>query len=584
MPPRVESQTVARVALVLVMCQICAFAQSSVNQVIQDTGPIFTYILDTGVSSPSRLAPNIISDKAGWTLLAEDDRDHAFAGDAILLNDRIAVAIRREAAGPEVYALGEKGPVYRATLTAAAVQDDETTTLERVEIVENTNGAVEVNTEYKTQQDKLVSIVYRLVTGQILIQATPKVGVDTLCVEGQTNFLVVPDFFADDIVFDARHGNEKSLPLPAENFFFHLSGVGSSIITCAWQTTDRSSRVVFAGEGEKRAIARSEVECVADKQIWVAFAEHSNLWHSRPLVADERNTDVALEWRPPFSAKWRANLVTDSEVAQSWNFADAPAAGHEALESEATANPCWFANSTPYIHPPAFKSAPSLLAVVYPIDRTQATPLNEFLLVDLMRSTLGVGPCQYILDVEGLDAQTAPTPALVCEYVESQLRKNKSRQNPTAMRERIGAMAGHVEQAEARVTAYAALSGKIRAIAGGALTSDNAETREMVRILDDLEATIAQLAPERRSPKDAKALAEQLAGLTDQASWQDSFQRVNAELRAIGSAQDRTLAKCRMDLRRLKQYCLSVEKRALSSAPLAQKIVACINDAFQKKE
>jgi hypothetical protein len=152
------------------------------------------------------------------------------------------------------------------------------------------------------------------------------------------------------------------------------------------------------------------------------------------------------------------------------------------------------------------------------------------------------------------------------------------------MRERIGAMAMHVEQAEARVSAYAALSGRMRAIGGGALTSDNAETREMARILDDLDATILQLAPARRSPKDAKALADQLASLTDRENWQDLFQRVNAELRAIGSAQDRTLAKCRMDLRRLKQYCLSVEQRASTSAPLAAKIVACINDAFQAKE
>ncbi|MCC6153146.1 MAG: hypothetical protein IT367_05275, partial [Candidatus Hydrogenedentes bacterium] len=562
---RVETQTIPRVALALVMCQMCAFAQRSVNQVIQDTGPIFTYVLDTGAPSPSRLAPNIISEKTGWTLLAKDDRDHAFAGDAILLNDRIAVVIRREAAGPEMYALGENGPVYRATLTAAAVQDDETATLQRLQIVENTTGAAEVSTDYTTRQGNLVSIVYRLVTGQIQIQATPKDGVDTLRIDGQTNFLVVPDFFADDIVYDARRGNEKALPLPAENFLFHLSGDGSSIITCIWQTTDRSSHVVFAGEGEKRAIVRSEVECVTGKPIWVAFAEHTNLWHARSLAADERNTDVALEWRPPFSAKWRANLVSDSEVAQSWNFADAPVAGHDARGSDATANPCWFANSTPYIHPPAFKSTSSLLAVVYPIDRTQATPLNEFLLVDVMRSTLGVGPCQYILDVEGLDAQTAPTPALVCEYVESQLRKNKSRQNPTAMRERIGAMAEHVEQAEARVAAYASLSGKIRVLGGGALTSDNAETREMVRILDDLDATIVKLAPARRTPKEAKALAEQLASLTDQASWQDSFQRVNAELRAIGSAQDRTLATCRMDLRRLKQYCRSVERRASNS-------------------
>ena len=40
-------------------------------------------------------------------------------------------------------------------------------------------------------------------------------------------------------------------------------------------------------------------------------------------------------------------------------------------------------------------------ALVYPINRLEATPLEAFTVVDVMRATLGVGPCEYILDVEG---------------------------------------------------------------------------------------------------------------------------------------------------------------------------------------
>ena len=151
------------------------------------------------------------------------------------------------------------------------------------------------------------------------------------------------------------------------------------------------------------------------------------------------------------------------------------------------------------------------------------------------------------------------------------------------MRERIDAMTRHVEHAESRVAAYAALSGKIHSIVSSAIPSGTAESREIIRILDGLDATIAQLAPARRSPKDARALADQLAGMAGQADWQGAFKRVDSELRAIGNAQDRTLAKCRMDLRRLKQYGVSVKANAPNAAPLADKIVACINEAFQAK-
>ncbi len=40
-------------------------------------------------------------------------------------------------------------------------------------------------------------------------------------------------------------------------------------------------------------------------------------------------------------------------------------------------------------------------AIIYPINRVKATPLDKFTVVDLVRATLGVGPCEYILDLEG---------------------------------------------------------------------------------------------------------------------------------------------------------------------------------------
>src|SRR5262249_23869520 len=39
--------------------------------------------------------------------------------------------------------------------------------------------------------------------------------------------------------------------------------------------------------------------------------------------------------------------------------------------------------------------------VVYPINRLPSTPLDVFTVVEVMRNTMGVGPCEHILDVEG---------------------------------------------------------------------------------------------------------------------------------------------------------------------------------------
>ena len=43
--------------------------------------------------------------------------------------------------------------------------------------------------------------------------------------------------------------------------------------------------------------------------------------------------------------------------------------------------------------------------MIYPLGRVNATPLDAFTVVDIVRATLGVGPCEYILDLEGQQGQ-----------------------------------------------------------------------------------------------------------------------------------------------------------------------------------
>ena len=46
--------------------------------------------------------------QAGWKIVPEDTTDHAFTGDAVLSNNRLAVVFRRGGPGAEVYGRGNK--------------------------------------------------------------------------------------------------------------------------------------------------------------------------------------------------------------------------------------------------------------------------------------------------------------------------------------------------------------------------------------------------------------------------------------------------------------------------------------------
>ena len=95
-------------------------------------------------------------------------------------------------------------------------------------------------------------------------------------------------------------------------------------------------------------------------------------------------------------------------------------------------------------------------AVVYPLGRVGATPLTALTVVDLMRATLGVGPCQYVLDVEGQKKQSAGIPTcdartrLNTIYAENQQKERKAE-----VEQALADALAFIRHIRARIEAYA---------------------------------------------------------------------------------------------------------------------------------
>ena len=64
--------------------------------------------------------------------------------------------------------------------------------------------------------------------------------------------------------------------------------------------------------------------------------------------------------------------------------------------------PCWTdQNGQGYVQPLRNKALTFRgPAVIYPINRVEQTPTDAYTVVDVLRNSLGVGPCEYILQVE----------------------------------------------------------------------------------------------------------------------------------------------------------------------------------------
>jgi hypothetical protein len=240
-------------------------------------------------------------------------------------------------------------------------------------------------------------------------------------------FVALPDFFADDIVVDARRVLQSTVEIPTDNFLLHLRGKGESIALCVFENRQHDAKVTLAGKADLRTISGSEIG-FEGKKIWVALLAGRQVWHSREIKADDAGKIVPLEWKMPFLAQWRVDFTRTNDLTDSWEMLLRKekedgyvkpswlGGGDQELNAKRErwntvigdfSYPCWSDRERQGYLQPLDNKALQFAGpvIVYPINRVKETPLETFTVVDVMRSTLGVGPCEHILDVEGQKAE-----------------------------------------------------------------------------------------------------------------------------------------------------------------------------------
>jgi len=129
---------------------------------------------------------------------------------------------------------------------------------------------------------------------------------------------------------------------------------------------------------------------------------------------------VKLDWKPPFPAQWRVDWRREDGLADSWEMIAQRSDGNFVKHWLGNAGtlpanrkrwttvlgsflyPCWIdRQGDTFLQPLAKPGRWVGPAVIYPLGRSGGTPLDTFTVLDIVRNTLGVGPCEYILDLEG---------------------------------------------------------------------------------------------------------------------------------------------------------------------------------------
>ena len=327
------------------------------------------------------------------------------------------------------------------------------------------------------------------------IAVTPGKNAASVEVRVNARYVALPDFFADDVVFDPVHIARPTMTVPAESFLMHFVEGGETIVMCVWpgnldlpgtknispaplKSADPQVDLIFSGEGEARRTVASRIE-FQNKPVYIGILEQKGIWHDEDVRAMAAYKPAPIAWKRPFEARWRGDfLVADGKSMSDWptrnqtfqfqstgdarpaewwkHDTDAMDARFAAVASNKIATKWWERGdennpqiwqeslASFFIYPAVFKgdevrlclyadkserakadkatkvariadkNAPEVTApnvyervLIYPLSRTTGTPASVATPVDLMRQTLGAGPCEYVLDLAGVKPRPA---------------------------------------------------------------------------------------------------------------------------------------------------------------------------------
>ena len=358
--------------------------------------------------------------KAGLTVtdgaetVAMGETPASFKGEAAVSNGRISLVVAKNAASAEL----RSGSVTRAKLSLTGVAK-----LDKVALVEHGKGGATLEIGGKG-----ISAKFKIKKGDVAVEVQPGEGAHKLRVECPSRFIVLPDFFADDIVIDAKKLPAASVEIPSENFLLQLAGKGDAIVMSVFENKEQDVRLALSGTGDDRVSTASEIEFGKNRKIWVSVLEAPQIWYVKDIQAADAGKTLPLDWKMPFPAAWRCDLTRSNDLADSWDMLlqkekdgefQKPSwmgGGPERLPADRKrwttvlgsfkypvySDPERNGIIQPLKHDKVTFRGPALL---YPVNRVEGTPLDAFTVIDMVRNTLGAGPCEYLLDLEGNKAE-----------------------------------------------------------------------------------------------------------------------------------------------------------------------------------
>ena len=535
-----------------------------------------------------------LAKRDAWQAVAPEAwAKHTFKGDALVENDKLQVLFGVGCPGPTVYSRSGVGvEPKRMVLIPLSAKREPCETIASVKLLEKAGEEATVEVLSQSKGGKRERITVSLGSAHNFVKVSPVENAPALRVRARTRFAVIPDFFGDDMVFDSRRSPGDRLFVPAENLLLSLAGDGRTILMAAWPAGDQEVDALIGGEKDARLF--EGVELTFDKKsLCLAVLDGPGLWHSVALEqASCADKDLDSGWKRPFEARWRGDFRL-ADRTDSWDIASQRDSTNLQPYGK-IAFPVWFDQGKGMIRMPGKDYLGT--AVIYPLERARNTPLSVLTPVDVLRDALGTGPCEYILDKEGIGTRSpGGDRQLVCtgvcnttgatqHFFELGLECREGK----LVRDLMGDVMAFNITVRQRLEEYRAFARKLTD-----LCAEEKKRNPAVQSIADLadrfqkriEEHFAKRLPAMKSPEQNVELVRRIEALTRENDPENLGKYLDfaAQLRGLAGTQDSLAGQFRAEVRRFRRELGATVPSDRDAARVVEKLWQLSRNALRKK-
>ncbi len=227
-------------------------------------------LFDIKLPTTAKDASSALCDASDRQRVPPDKLDHTFQGDTVVRNQHIAVVLRKDSLGVEVYSRSPQAWNRRAVLIPCGLKPAQR--LVSVKPTLNDGETVAVEATFEALDGQTLGLACELGQQAVFVKAEPRGETSRLRVESSGRFGVIPDFYADDIVLDATKMLAPQTHIPSENMVAqHLDG--DALAVTLWDGPPQDIAVTLAGSGGARRIAGLEIDWTRRGKAYLALLD-----------------------------------------------------------------------------------------------------------------------------------------------------------------------------------------------------------------------------------------------------------------------------------------------------------------------